>query len=126
MSHRLRGFTLIEITVVLIIFGVILALATPGLGRVYARLETRSALQQVSNGIGALPLLAWALGEEGTLEELVARHLELPAGWSLGEADAVYIRANGICSGGTVRLLTPQGERDLELAPPFCMVGGDG
>ncbi|MBK7519489.1 MAG: type II secretion system protein [Gammaproteobacteria bacterium] len=126
MTRRSRGFTLIEITVVLIVFGVVLALAVSGLGRVYTCFETRSALQEVSNGIGALPLLAWALGEEGTLEELAARHLELPAGWSLAEVDAVYIRANGICSGGRVRLLTPQGERDLELAPPLCMVGGGG
>ncbi|MBK6583344.1 MAG: type II secretion system protein [Gammaproteobacteria bacterium] len=118
------GFTLIEITVVLIIFGVTLALAAPGLGRVYTRLESRSALQEVSSGIGALPLLAWALGEEGNLEELATRHLELPAGWSLVDADSVYIRANGICSGGTVRLLTPQGERELELEPPFCAVTG--
>ncbi len=118
------GFTLIEITVVLIIFGVTLALAAPGLGRIYTRLESRSALQEVSSGIGALPLLAWALGEEGSLEELATRHLELPAGWSLVDADSVYIRANGICSGGAVRLLTPQGERELELEPPFCAVTG--
>ncbi len=124
MKPRVYGFTLIEITVVLIIFGVILALAAPGLERVYTHLESRSALQKASSGIGTLPLLAWALGEEGNLEELATRHLELPAGWSLVDADSVYIRANGICSGGTVRLLTPQGERELELAPPFCTVTG--
>jgi prepilin-type N-terminal cleavage/methylation domain-containing protein len=118
------GFTLIEITVVLLIFGVILAVAAPGLGRMYSRLETRSAVQKVTSGISALPLQAWALGEEGTLDELAARHLELPSGWSLADADTVFIRANGVCSGGTVMLLTPDLDLELELEPPFCTIGG--
>jgi prepilin-type N-terminal cleavage/methylation domain-containing protein len=115
-----RGFTLVEILLVLVLLGLLLALAAPALGKLYARIGFNSTLQELIGGIGALPLLAYALGEEGTLEELAARHLELPEGWSLVGGKDIYLRANGVCSGGTVRLVWPEGARVLELEAPFC------
>jgi prepilin-type N-terminal cleavage/methylation domain-containing protein len=115
-----RGFTLIEILLVLALLGLLLTLTAPALGKLYARIGVNSDLQNLIGGIGALPLLAFALGEEGTLEELAERHLELPDGWSMQGGKDIYVRANGVCSGGTLRLVWPEGTRVLELEAPFC------
>jgi general secretion pathway protein G len=115
-----HGFTLIEVVVVMLLLGVLLALVSPALARLYTRLQFDARLSELRTQIAALPLRAYALGEEGTLAELAARHVALPADWSLRGAEAVYIRASGLCSGGTIELLTPGGTRVLELEPPFC------
>lgn len=120
--RRARGFTLIEIGVVLVLTGVLLALAVPGLARLAARLQVNTAQMQLEAGIAALPRIAYARGEEGGLVALAERHLELPADWSLVESEPIYIRSNGVCSGGELQLLTPAGERRLLLEPPFCTV----
>jgi prepilin-type N-terminal cleavage/methylation domain-containing protein len=123
LPMRARGFTLIELSVALLLAGLLLAVAIPGLSRLLARVRFDAELRQLENGIAALPRLAWALGEEGTLAHLAERHLEIPDGWVLVGADAVYIRSSGLCAGGSVRVLTPGGERELLLTPPFCRVG---
>jgi prepilin-type N-terminal cleavage/methylation domain-containing protein len=117
---RSRGFTLIELSVALAIAGLLLAVAIPGLARLYARVQFNATVAELVSGIGALPRVAFALGEEGTLADLAARHLEIPRGWTLAGADQIYIRSSGICAGGQLRIVTPGGERELELEPPFC------
>jgi prepilin-type N-terminal cleavage/methylation domain-containing protein len=117
---RARGFTLIELSVALAIAGLLLALVIPGLSRLYTRVQFNAKLGELESGIAALPRLAYALGEEGTLAALAGRHLEVPAGWTLAGAEDVYIRSSGLCAGGTVRVITPGGEREIVLAPPFC------
>ena len=117
---RARGFTLIELSVALAIGALLLAVAIPGLSRLLARVRFDTALGELQSDIVALPRLAFALGEEGTLEELAARHLQIPDGWTLGGARDIYIRSSGVCAGGALRVVTPGGERELRLAPPFC------
>lgn len=124
MKRAPKGFTLIEVTLVMLLLGVLLALVAPALGRLYGRLAADTRLAELRSRIAALPVLAYALGEEGTLAELAARHVALPPGWSLRGAEAVYVRANGLCSGGTITVLTPDGELELPLEPPFCAAAG--
>ena len=118
---RSGGYTLIEITVVLILLAVVLGLAAPGLSRLYGRVVLRSNMQDLQNAIAGLPLVAYALGEEGTLAQLAAAHVQLPDDWSLQDADTIYLRATGLCSGGTLRIVTPQGPQSLLLEAPFCV-----
>lgn len=117
---RERGFTLIELSVTLVLLGALLALTAPALARLHARLTLASELNALLQRIATLPTLAWSRGEEGTLEQLLAHHVELPRDWSLRGAESVFIRSNGLCSGGTIELLTPGGARRIELQPPFC------
>ena len=64
-----------------------------------------------------------ALGLIGqSLQDLAERHLDIPKGWSLVGAENIFIKRNGLCAGGDVRVIAVQSERQLELAPPFCTV----
>ena len=119
-TQRVAGFTLIELSVALAIGALLLTLAMPGLARFYARLQFDTKMAELSSGLAALPRLAYALGEEGTLADLAAQHLDIPPDWSLHGADGIYIRSNGLCAGGRLRVETPGGEREFELVPPFC------
>lgn len=120
--RRAGGFTLIEISVALAIGALVLALAAPALGRLYARVQFNAAVRGVEDGLSALPRLAWALGEEGSLAELSQRHLEIPEGWELAGAEAIFVRRNGICAGGALTLVAGDIERRLVLDAPFCTV----
>jgi prepilin-type N-terminal cleavage/methylation domain-containing protein len=117
-----RGFTLIEISVALVIGALVLAIAAPALSRLNERVRFNARLQGLQDGIAALPRLAYATGDEGSLQELAERHLDLPAGWSLVGAENIFIKRNGLCAGGDLRVIAGSSERQLELAPPFCTV----
>lgn len=117
-----RGFTLIEISVALVIGALVLAIAAPALSRLNDRVRFNTRLQALEDGIAALPRLAYTTGEEGSLRDLAERHLDVPAGWSLVGGERIFIKRNGLCAGGELRLLAGQIERELELVPPFCAV----
>jgi prepilin-type N-terminal cleavage/methylation domain-containing protein len=122
MARRTRGFTLIELSVSLAIAGLLLAVAIPGLSRLYARVQFNARLDDLESGITAMSRVAYALGEEGSLAAMIDRHLVLPADWTLAGAEDIYVRSSGLCAGGTLRVITPGGERELVLQPPFCAV----
>ena len=71
-----RGFTLIEISVALVIGALVLAIAAPALSRLNDRVRFNARLQGLEDGIAALPRLAYATGDEGSLQDLAERHLE--------------------------------------------------
>ncbi len=56
---RERGFTLIELSVTLVLLGALLALTAPALARLHARLTLASELNALLQRIATLPTLAW-------------------------------------------------------------------
>lgn len=122
MNRRERGFTLIEIGVSLALLALVLGLSAPALERLYERLRFDTELRELQDGIAALPRLAWAHGLEGSLAELAADGLEVPEGWVLVGADRIFVRRNGLCAGGELRVVGRNTERQLRLLPPFCTV----
>jgi len=46
--------------------------------------------------------------------------IELPSSWTLTVEPPIAFRYDGICTGGTVRLKFPAGERIYRLQPPYC------
>jgi general secretion pathway protein G len=118
--ERDSGFTLVEIIVVLLLFALLVAVSAPGLARLYGRIQLNADMREIQSRIAAVPVLAYASGDEGLLADLLQRQVELPSGWTLLDDGGIYVRANGVCSGGTLRLDTPSGERELVLEQPFC------
>lgn len=122
MNRCERGFTLIELSVSLAILALVLGLSAPALGRLYERLRFDTQLRELQDGIAALPRLAYAHGLEGSLAELAGAWLDVPEDWVLVGADAIFVRRNGLCAGGELRVVGRNIERQLRLTPPFCTV----
>jgi type II secretory pathway pseudopilin PulG len=46
--------------------------------------------------------------------------IELPSSWTLTVDPPIAFRYDGICTGGTVRLSFPAGEKSYRLRAPYC------
>ena len=124
-DYRLRatavaGFTLIEITVVLVLLGLVVGLVLPNLISLYDKLGSRSELKRTLSQLSDLSLVAYATGDGGSLQDLSERHLELPNGWAIRGGETVFIRDNGVCEGGQIVLMTQSKDFPILMQAPNC------
>jgi len=120
-----KGFTLLELLVVLVIVGMTASFAGPNLWSTYAKGRERNAVQSVASSIQALRLKAFHSGKPVFLpavpsSEHAPQHwLEpWPQGWQLESATAIQLLPSSVTSGGKIRLRSPAGYQWLlELSP---------
>lgn len=128
-----RGFTLLEVLVVLAIFGIILSLAG---ARMMGSIES-ARFARLSDAIMAEVLVVRAeamLSNEprviatqtmsrADIESVPTAYLKrftLPEGWSVTGAP-VHITQSGICQGANLRIMSDkQRIADYLLKPPYC------
>ena len=122
-----EGFTLIELIVALAVVGLMLAFTLPRVAGWLDRLGFSAGQQRLEESLAELPEQARRSGhtiflrssDRGTDAANTAA-IELPRGWTLTVDPAIVFRYDGLCTGGTVRLSFPGGDRSYRLAPPFC------
>ena len=124
------GFTLIEILVVLVIAGLIAGVALPRLFAISQRYERASQRDSLLTEIGNLGYVAYTTGKPialGGTDPSQPAPVTIPAGWRIEVPQAVVYGFNGVCSGGTVTLVAPDGAREeLKLQAPACRTGASG
>ena len=137
-----RGFSLLELMVVLVILGLLTTLVAPNLQGLYegiTRDAERNGILDRFDGLGREAMLRGrAFVVSGTVGEQAAAYgpareagfepyaLELPEGWEVSLDQPLFIRANGICLGAELTLVH-RGEKAARMAldAPYCRVEAD-
>lgn len=110
--------------VVLLIVGLLASIGLPRLQRLATSLEMANQRQSLIGQIDNLPYQAYSSAREITLGTDPSSVIDMPDDWQLKVARPVRYSAIGVCSGGRVTLIDPEGGQEaFELKAPFCRIG---
>ena len=141
-----RGFTLLELMIVLLIMAVIAAIAAPSLGRLHASIQRQSERNYILDQFAGLGHMALRHGQSYVVAATGSPALEaaaspeppplrlhetgaelyvidLPEGWTIDLSQPLTVGANGVCLGAELTLrYDGRIEIRLELEPPYCRI----
>ena len=126
MQRIFKGFTPIEILVVLVIIGLLAGVALPRFYAISQRYEIAAQRESVLTEISNLGYRAYSSGQPTELASLASpaassAPISIPPGWRIETRQPIRYSFNGICSGGKIILIGPDEFREeLQLNPPLC------
>lgn len=120
-----RGFTLLEMLVVLVILGMAAAVVAPPLARTMERVSEAGHRDDVRRGLESLPGLARAGGRALVFpagEPMGVPERAWPDGWSVVPVTGLHVEPTGFCRAGAVTVVAPSGPLAWTLETPDCRV----
>lgn len=121
-----RGFTLLELLIVLALIGVTAAVVVPGLARTYDAIVGSGERADVVRALEGLPLAVAAAGQPLRLDPrepgALAARLSLPEGWTVRLLQPLHIERSGYCHSSEVAVTGRDATESWRLASPACEV----
>lgn len=137
--RRQGGFSLFELLVVLVVIGLLTAVALPNLRQLYLSAARTADREHILDQLAALGREAAlrrtnyvVFGTNADASETGPGYerypLDMPADWTLQLDRPLRANASGVCLGAEATLLHADSAAPLlrvTLEPPYCAVGGD-
>jgi len=122
MFGSARGFSLIELTVVLVLVSLIGGLVLPGLAGAYQSMSIREEQERILLRLGTLGYLAFSDGKAIVVDssDALTRYLDPPEGWDIGIIEPITVSQSGVCLGGELLLARDDYTRSIRISPPYC------
>ncbi|MEY3220945.1 MAG: hypothetical protein RIT27_2302 [Pseudomonadota bacterium] len=123
--HQDKGFTLLELLIVLLVLGLITGLALPRMSAIYEGMVISYQKDDILSQLNGLHFKTFQQGENFDLTvyplpSTAPKLLELPEGWKLQTQQPIRFRSNGACAGGHLTLFHGEEQFVIKLEPPFC------
>jgi prepilin-type N-terminal cleavage/methylation domain-containing protein len=125
----LRGFTLLELLVVMAVVGLLAAVVAPNLQRLVGSVDRATRRDGLVADIAGLSYRAYALGQSFELTADAPAQLlrdgnpvlTVPQGWLVTVSAPIRFGFDGLCSGGDITLRSPDGVTEtFRLQAPDC------
>lgn len=125
--QKQKGFTLLEVLIVLLLISFIAGLVAPSLPKLYDRLKFNLEKKEVLRELQSMGYKAYLKGQgyrfKGQDSENDAdTFLQIPAGWSVIAENEIELKANGICLGGNIQIAYGRYKKKYKLDAPYCEV----
>lgn len=118
-----RGFTLLEMLVVLALIGVMAGLALPNFSRFFESFTNSGRWSAIEREIADLPYQVFSAGVALRFDPNSAtqRLPAIPSDWRVEVSAPILYRESGWCEGGRLAIVSAAGERrDYLLVAPAC------
>lgn len=129
---RLRGFTLLEMMVVMVLMGLISAVALPNFERWFSSTQQRVDAARIALQVQNLLARAAVLNQSVDVTALTARQalvdgkpaLDLPEGWGLQPQDKFSVYGSGYCIAARMTFVSKTKQRvAIDIRDQQCGVG---
>jgi len=118
-----KAFTILELIIVFFFFALISGLALPNLTKAYDSWQRRLVIDDLVLNINRLNLFAIEQEKLIVLADSTNQSdlpFKIPDNFKIVVSDPIYFYPNGVCSGGSLSLITGNFENHYELQAPYC------
>lgn len=117
----IKGFTLLELLLVLSLIGIMLAIAAPNIQTLYRGFQNSMIQQDIEKQLNHISFKVYLNGQDFELTKESAQNvITLPEDVEISLDNPIFYRFNGICKGGTLQIETNSKKWHYLLEAPFC------